>query len=360
MKRRTLLIGGGVLAAGAAVGGSFAAMGSPEGYAKTMAALRAPLKTGDDLNELVRYATLAANGHNTQPWRFKADGDSVRIAPDFSRRTPIVDPDDHHVFVSLGCAAENMAQAGAVLGKPGAVRFADNGLIYDFTAGAPAPSALCDAIGQRRSSRVPFDGKTPSAADLALLGKAAEQPGVNMTLITARAMIDKVRDLLIAANSAQMTDKAFVAELKQWMRFNPGAALSHRDGLYSASSGNPTLPTFIGAPMFDLAFTPEAENQKYEAQLNSSGGVAVFVGDKGDPDHWTRVGRACQRFALQATTLGMKLSFINQPVEVPQFRPDLAALVGAPGMRPDIVLRFGYGPDLPFSPRRSVDAVLDA
>jgi hypothetical protein len=27
------------------------------------------------------------------------------ILPDLSRRCPAVDPDDHHLFVSLGCAA---------------------------------------------------------------------------------------------------------------------------------------------------------------------------------------------------------------------------------------------------------------
>lgn len=36
----------------------------------------------------------------------------------------------------------------------------------------------------------------------------------------------------------------------------------------------------------------------------------------------------------------------------------LSALVGMPGRRPDIVLRFGYGAALPFSARRPVDAVL--
>jgi hypothetical protein len=70
-----------------------------------------------------------------------------------------------------------------------------------------------------------------------------------------------------------------------------------------------------------------------------------------------QVGRACQRFALQATALGMKLAFVNQPVEVATLRPELAALVGMPGRRPDIVIRFGYGPALPYSARRSVDAV---
>ena len=39
-------------------------------------------------------------------------------------------------------------------------------------------------------------------------------------------------------------------------------------------------------------------------------------------------------------------------------RPDLAALVGMPGRRPDLVMRFGYGPSLPFSARRPPGAIL--
>jgi len=75
-------------------------------------------------------------------------------------------------------------------------------------------------------------------------------------------------------------------------------------------------------------------------------------------DGWVRAGRACQRFALQATALGLKLAFMNQPVEVASLRPELASLVGTPGRRPDIVMRFGYGPAMPFSARRPMAAVL--
>ena len=38
---------------------------------------------------------------------------------DFSRRTPVVDPDDHHLFVSLGCATETLLQAGLGYGWAG-------------------------------------------------------------------------------------------------------------------------------------------------------------------------------------------------------------------------------------------------
>jgi hypothetical protein len=110
--------------------------------------------------------------------------------------------------------------------------------------------------------------------------------------------------------------------------------------------------------MFDMAFTAEAENAKYVRQIQSSAGIAVFVAEKADPEHWVLAGRACQRFALQATAMGMRHAFINQPIEVPNLRPELASLVGMPGRRPDIVMRFGYGPAMPFSARRPVEAVL--
>ena len=100
------------------------------------------------------------------------------------------------------------------------------------------------------------------------------------------------------------------------------------------------------------------ENAKYARHLRASAGVAVFVSQRDDRDHWVRAGRACQRFALPATAIGLKHAFVNQPVEVAHLRPELAALVGLPGRRPDIVMRFGYGPSLPFSARRPVEAVL--
>ncbi|MBK1889627.1 hypothetical protein Undi14_06235 [Undibacterium sp. 14-3-2] len=68
------------------------------------------------LRELVRYATLAPSSHNTQCWKFHIDDNAISILPDFSRRCPAVDPDDHHLFVSLGCAAENLAQAALAHG----------------------------------------------------------------------------------------------------------------------------------------------------------------------------------------------------------------------------------------------------
>jgi hypothetical protein len=336
-------------------------MGSSSGYRDSMAALRVPIKAQADARELIRYATLAPNGHNTQPWRFRIDEQRIAILPDPSRRTPVVDPDDHHVFVSLGCAAENLALASASQGRSGVVRFdpaGDGSVMFEFEAGPPVRSALCDVIPLRQSTRTEYDGRPVSSAGLALLASAAAVPGVEMILLTDRPRINALRDLVVTGNTAQMADAAFVRELKSWLRFNPAQALRTRDGLYSVASGNPALPDWLGPLAFDWLSSAQVQNDAYASQIRSSAGIAVFTGARADPAHWVAVGQACQRFALQATALGLKHAFINQPIEVPSLRPELASLIDLPGCRPDIVMRFGYGPTLPFSARRPVEAVL--
>lgn len=91
-----------------------------EAYSASTRAMRAPLTKDADAREFVRFATLAANGHNTQPWKFHLAPGRIEILPDFSRRTPVVDPDDHHLFASLearACLVRVTAASKLVSGK---------------------------------------------------------------------------------------------------------------------------------------------------------------------------------------------------------------------------------------------------
>jgi hypothetical protein len=367
MRRRTLLIGGGlgVLALGGAGWTVWQRQRAAADMAAYAAGLRGPLPVSASARDLIRYATLAANGHNTQPWLFRADDRGIDILPDITRRTPVVDPDDHHLFASLGCAAENLALAAGARGVAGEVGFDPAGggtlrLTFGTGSGAgPGDDAdLFNAIPQRQSTRSDYDDSAASTTDLSRLAAAAAVPGVDLILITERAQIARLGDLVIAGNSAQLADPAFLAELKHWLRFNPTAAMQTGDGLYGLASGSPAMPDWIAPQAFDMAFTAKSENAKYARQIASSSGIAVFVAAQENPEHWVQVGRACQRFALRATALGLKTAHINQPVEVPGLRADLAALVGLPGRRPDIVMRFGRADLMPFSARRPVNAVM--
>ncbi len=210
----------------------------------------------------------------------------------------------------------------------------------------------------RITIRPEFDGRTASPAVLRALSQAGTSANVDVALITDRTAMERVRELVVTGNSAQMADPAFVRELKAWLRFNPCQALQAGDGLYSVASGNPALPDWLGPVAYDWLSTAQSQNDAYSRQIASSAGLALFTGARDDPAHWVAVGRACQRFALQATALGLKHAFINQPVEVAALRSDLAGIAGIPGRRPDILMRFGYGHSMPYSPRRPVAAVL--
>ncbi|MDF3839985.1 nitroreductase family protein [Cupriavidus basilensis] len=309
--------------------------------------------------DLIRYASLAANSHNTQPWLFQVGNEGIRLLPDFARRTPVVDPDDHHLFVSLGCAAENLAISAEAMGYTCAGTCTDDGIMqFQLGAGVARSDPLFGAIARRQSTRALYDGRPVPNNHLDILVQSAMRPGVRVVLMTDARQIGQMRDLAVAGNNVQLGDPGFVGELKRWLRFNPRAAMAKGDGLYTACTGNPVLPDWLGPHAFDLFLNAKVENDKLARQIASSSGLAIFIGDRAGRASWVETGRACQRFLLTAAQLGLKSAFINQPVEVTPFRSELAVLAGEAGKRPDLVLRFGYGPTMPYAPRRPVSAVL--
>jgi hypothetical protein len=357
------------LAAPAILGGSMMSACSPDVGVEDYAAVAArtwrlgPLQgfaAADLGKELVRYATLAPSSHNTQCWKFALEDKAIAILPDLSRRCPAVDPDDHHLFVSLGCATENLVQAAHAHGFHGGAAFDTSGdaVRVSLEPTAAIASPLFKAIAERQCSRGEYDGQHLSSQELDQLQRAGTGNGVRLLLLTEAAAMEQVLEYVVQGNTAQMNDPAFVAELKAWIRFSGDDAVRTGDGLYAAASGNPSLPAWLGSRLFGLFFTPSSENDKYAKRIRSSAGIAIFVGDQADKPHWVEVGRAYERFALQAAALGIRNAMINQPVEVSAVRAQFASHLGLGSQRPDLVVRFGRGPRLPASLRRPVEAVL--
>jgi len=313
------------------------------------------------MRELVRCATLAPSSHNSQCWTFHLAEDSITIAPDLSRRCPAVDPDDHHVYVSLGCATENLVQAALANGLQAEARFDPSGVdavVLTLESTRTVASPLFQAIAERQCTRGDYDGRPIPSDELLLLERAGTGEGVRVVLLTERPAMEKVLEYVVAGNTAQMNDPAFVEELKSWIRFGAEEAARSGDGLFAGASGNPAMPRWLGGRMMGLFFTPKSENERYARQIRNSAGLAVFVSEASGKAHWVEAGRCYERFALQATALGIRNALINQPVEVGAIRPRFAAALGLGRGRPDLVVRFGRGPTMPLSMRRPVEAVL--
>jgi hypothetical protein len=310
--------------------------------------------------ELIRYATLAANAHNSQPWRFRLVERRILVVPDFRANGPAGDYDGHELFASLGCAVENIVQAADAFGFQATPSFdaATGNIAIDFVTAARRGSILFEAIPRRLSTRAEFDGRRLAPADLRLLELSGSSDGVKVLLFTEPRQLDRILSCVVEATSMQMDDLGFVRELRSWIRVNYREALATRDGLFVKLFGHRVMPEPIASAMVRMSLTSGAQTRTCERQIRSAAGVAVFVSERNDPIHWIEAGRCSQRFALQATALGISTSFISQATAVPTMRDRLATDLGVGARRPDVMMRFGYGPAGPRSLRRPIDQVM--
>ncbi len=309
---------------------------------------------------LVRLATMAASSHNTQPWKFSLQPDRIDILPDLSRRLPVVDTDDHHLFASLGCAAENLLHAAAAAGFAAdySCRAGDGAAQVHLAPARPSRSALFEAIPHRQCSRSEYDGSLLDSEELRLLERAAMGAGVSLMWLTDRTRKEQVLEYVAQGNRAQIGDPAWRKELAAWVRFNESEARLTGDGLYGPAMGNPAVPRWLGSLAMRFTLSAKSQNDRDARHIRSSSAIAVFFSEVDDRPHWIEAGRSYQRFALQATAMNLRTSFINQPVEVAVLRTQFARHLGLGDRRPDLVVRIGRGPAMPRSMRRPVGQVI--
>lgn len=309
---------------------------------------------------LVRYATLAASSHNTQPWKFKLEPGRIVILPDLSRRCPEVDPDDHHLYGSLGCAAENLLLAAQAAGLKGHYSYdaSSSSAQVDFEEAPPLRSTLFEAIPRRQCSRAEYDGTPLAHEQLHLLEETGRGNGVSVMLLTDSRQKEQVGEYVAQGNTAQFGDPRWAQEMRRWIRFNAHTAVRTGDGLYGAVLGIPNVPQWLGKLMMGVAVSAERQSSKDATHIRSSAAIAVLFSEADDKQHWIEAGRSYERLALQAAALNLRTAFINQPVEVPALRSQFAAFLGIGHRRPDLIVRIGRGPEMPRSLRRPVEQVL--
>lgn len=312
------------------------------------------------IQELIHFASLAASGHNTQPWKFAITQNSIDIHPDLSRHLSAVDPNNRELWISLGCALENLLVAARVLGFSSEVTYPSdkqNFIHVDLTTDTAQKSLLFDAIALRQNTRSVYDGKPLEPSALKQLQSLQLEPGTDLHFLPEMAGLQTVLEYVNQGNLSQYANKDFVNELISWVRFTKKEALATRDGLYSGASGNPQVPRWLGQ-MFVAGLTPQAQADADAKKLLSSSGAVIVVSESDDTVAWVRTGQVYERLALTMTSLGIKSAFLNQPIEVAQVRGQFQSALKLEKALPQLLVRFGYAEAMPSSLRRSVQDIL--
>lgn len=69
-----------------------------------------------DFLKIIEYGIKAPSGHNTQPWKFRLNETSIDVYPNFSKELPVIDLNHRELYISLGCAVENICIASNEFG----------------------------------------------------------------------------------------------------------------------------------------------------------------------------------------------------------------------------------------------------
>jgi hypothetical protein len=335
-------------------------------YARRAKEIWKPLKQETAMSvkmrELVRMATLAASGHNAQPWQFATIAENaIEIHPDYRRRLPIVDPHDRELWMSLGCALENLLIAAHAAGYAPEVTYPDpttDFIRVRLPADTAQTSPLLAAIPLRQNTRSEYNSQLVTSNALKQIEAVPLEPGVVLRFVLNPTELKTVVEYVDRGNLSQYADRAFVDELIHWLRFNQKEALASLDGLYSDCSGNPQVPRWLGK-MFVAGTKPQQQADADAKKLRSSPGAVVIASESDDKTAWVRTGQVYERLALQMTAMDLKSAFLNQPIEVATIRGQFQQAIGLGNALPQLLIRFGYGRSMPQSLRRSVEQVID-
>ncbi|WP_127509059.1 Acg family FMN-binding oxidoreductase [Actinoplanes solisilvae] len=305
----------------------------------------------------IEAATLAPSLHNSQPWRFRVDGDSVDVYGDPGRRLEVLDPNGRELIISVGAALFTLRAAIRDAGWiPTVETFPDpdlTDLVARVRLGRPAePSResqeLAGAIARRHTNRQPFSSAVVSADVLDKLRDAAEHEGARLT-VAGGARRTVIVSLGRAAADRLHRRGGYFAELNRWTRQLPGRV----DGIPAHAMG--PWDALERIPMRDFGTVnpqPSRHGEEFEAYPTIA--VLTTVGDT--RVQWLQAGQALQRILLVATRLHLATTPISQPVEIPSIRDVLSD--PRTGRWAQMVIRLGYGPPAGATPRRPVTEVL--
>lgn len=310
---------------------------------------------------MVEQAIKAPSGHNTQPWLFKINENSVEIRPNLEKSLPVVDFDNRELFVSLGCATENLCIAASCKGYKTDVSINEEGTITIVLERSPAatPDPLFDQIAIRQTNRSVYNGTAIPEEAIEKLKAIPVDSGIKVHFYdSGMKQFETIAGYIYRGNAIQMRDKAFQEELRNWMRYNKKHQDDTNDGLSYAVFGAPNLPKFIVKPIMAKAINEKSQNKGDKEKLQSASHLALLTTQHNTIEEWISLGRTLERLLLQSTAMGIVHSYFNQPNEIRELADQMAQSLQLSGEYPTLLIRLGYGEKMPYSKRKDIREVI--
>ena len=314
-----------------------------------------------DFIQIAGYASKAPSGHNTQPWKFHITDKGISVIPNLEVALPFVDGNNRELFISLGCAVENIFVSAGHFGYGACMTecSTERIMVELSKTKSVVENPLFYQIEKRQTNRSIYNGKRVPAHVLQQLQSIPKENSVRFHFAeTGGSLADTITGYIMKGNDIQMDDTAFKNELLLWMRFNRRQVESTHNGLSYQVFGDPPLPRILARPIVSRFLKPAVQNKSDKKKIASSSHLVVCTIKKNVPQEWVGLGRTLQRLLLEMTKAGVAYAFLNQPCEVESLASDLQDTLPINQEYPVLILRIGYARPLPYSPRHKIETRL--
>lgn len=330
--------------------------------------------------KLVRAAVLASNAHNSQPWLFRLTDLTIDVFADHQRNIGAVDPFLREMYISVGCALENLSLAAEANGYAPTLTLmpndADNKHAAHLTLlrAPPKSSPLYDAIPRRHTNRDAYDtAKSVSSETLLACSALNTDPDVRVFWYVKPDELQRFGAITIAATESFVADAGQSGDSHKWFRHDWSDLQQQRDGLSFDALGLPPLITVLAKMLPEQSGKSNDEGWlklTREKQIPTARAFGLIaVRDRMDNRQRLRAGRLWQRMHLWATAQGLAMGPLHQMIERleremqlkidPHFGREVAGLLGDSSWQALFPFRMGY-PKVAakLSPRRAIQDVL--
>ncbi|MBA3662232.1 MAG: hypothetical protein H0W64_10910 [Gammaproteobacteria bacterium] len=272
-----------------------------------------------DWYKIIEFARWAPSPHNMQPWVFDLQSEKqATLMYDPQRLLPNTNPNGSYVFVGFGILFETMSIAASKLGKDVEVELVENIALDPKKNGLQKLATLKmvnrnsseaetldpQLIIDRRTSRLPYNGKPVAATVINELSHVAKQYGHTMGHTSDYRMVDWVIELNAQAMHSDMSHGKTRNELRRWFRFSKSDAKKQADGLAAYAMNSSALALWLFANVNWMFRVPGITYLAHKSYLNSMAGTATVAwlsGPFNNVDDWLNAGRMMARWWLTMT-----------------------------------------------------------